>query len=133
MGDNLESRAHQSANMPYTIEVEQDETTEGEPIYVLSHPELPGCIAQGENWQEALDNLRDATFEYILSLLVDGLPIPEPHRNQGVITSNMTTTTSVTVFGSNLTEANYSLKQHPDYYDEGNIESIRFSVEFRNR
>ena len=66
------------AKRPYTIEVMLDETTAGEPIYLVSHPELLGCMAQGESLEEAIDNLKNATKEFLMSLLEDGLPVPPP-------------------------------------------------------
>ena len=62
----------------YAIDVMRDETTTGESVYLLSHPELPGCMAQGLEIEEAQENLADARKEYILSLLEDGLPVPLP-------------------------------------------------------
>ncbi len=78
MSDSLEKEAERLANQPYRIVVTADETTDGEPILVLSHPELPGCMTHGTTIQEALTSLQDARREYILSLLEDGLPVPQP-------------------------------------------------------
>lgn len=77
MSSNLEELADQLADQPYSIEVTQDETTEGEPIFFVSHPELPGCFGQGETLEEAKLNLKEAAKEYILSLLEDGLSVPD--------------------------------------------------------
>ena len=74
----LQQQAEQLAAQPYTVEIAHDETTAGEPILVVSHPELPGCLAQGTTLDEALDELEEATREYILSLLEDNLPVPGP-------------------------------------------------------
>jgi predicted RNase H-like HicB family nuclease len=88
MTSDLEKRAEKLANRPYTVEFMEDETTDGEPIFVVSHPELPGCMAQGETLHEALQELEDARKEYILSLLEDGLPVPQPlERRIGGATS----------------------------------------------
>ena len=64
------------AQMPYSIEYDADETTDGHKVYLLSHPELPGCMAQGVTISEAIKELREATVEYLTSLLEDKLPIP---------------------------------------------------------
>src|SRR5262245_12122257 len=123
-----EEMAKRFASLPYSIVVEQDETTEGEPIYVLSHPELPGCIAQGETWEEALDNLSDATYEYISSLLEDGLAVPEPRQHQIRHIANLTTNT---YFYSNAREMNASQEEQLRTSDDSNIESPNLIVDFR--
>ena len=74
----LKNKALHLANRPYTEETILDETTEGGNIFLIVHPELPGCMAQGLTVKEAQENLRDARFEYLLSLLKDGLPVPDP-------------------------------------------------------
>lgn len=78
MNAKLREQAETLAAEPYTVETRVDETTRGDSIYLLSHPELPGCMAQGQTVEEATINLADATTEYILSLLEDGLPVPPP-------------------------------------------------------
>lgn len=74
----LRERAKQLASQPYRTEVAKDTTTDGETVYVASHPELPGCMAQGITTREAEENLSEATFEYILTMLEDGLAVPDP-------------------------------------------------------
>ena len=44
--------------------------------YVVSCPQLPGCVTQGETMQEALDMIKDAIQGYIASLQKHGEPIP---------------------------------------------------------
>jgi antitoxin HicB len=44
--------------------------------YVVSCPQLPGCVTQGETVQESLDMIRDAIQGYIASLQKHGEPIP---------------------------------------------------------
>jgi predicted RNase H-like HicB family nuclease len=65
-------------NLHYVIEVVEDETTDGEPCYLATHPDLPGCMSHGATLDEALRNLADARQAYIQSLLEDGVPVPEP-------------------------------------------------------
>ena len=71
-------KAKKLAQRPYTIEIYGDQTTTGEPVFLASHPELPGCMAQGETMESAIDELGLVTIEYIESLIEDNLPIPEP-------------------------------------------------------
>lgn len=75
----LDKQAEILADKPYPIDIMADRTVDGKPVYVVSHPELPGCMAQGDTIGEAMDNLKDARIEYILSLLEDRLPVPFPH------------------------------------------------------
>jgi predicted RNase H-like HicB family nuclease len=83
MTSDLEQRAEELAARPYSVEIIHDETTTGEPIIVMSHPELPGCMAQGSTLKEAREELAEARKEYILSLLEDGLPVPGPATTIG--------------------------------------------------
>jgi predicted RNase H-like HicB family nuclease len=75
---DLWERAERLAARPYTTEVVRDESTDGEPMFLARHPELPGCQAQGETVDEALHNLNGARLDFIYFLLEDGLPVPEP-------------------------------------------------------
>jgi predicted RNase H-like HicB family nuclease len=75
---NLEKMAKEAASWPYAVRISEDETTDGHPIYIATHPELIGCIAQGTTVEEATENLKEVTFEYIVSLLEDRVPIPLP-------------------------------------------------------
>jgi len=84
---DLEKKALEIAGQPYTIAIMRDETTTGKPIFLLSHPELEGCMAQGQSIEDGLENLKEATTEYVLSLLEEGLDVPEPTIMASVSTS----------------------------------------------
>lgn len=84
---DLEGMAQKLADRPYAIEIMRDETTTGKPIFLLSHLELEGCMAQGQTIGEGLESLKEATKEYILSLLEDGVDIPQPAIMASVTTS----------------------------------------------
>ncbi len=49
--------------------------------WVVECPSLPGCISQGKNRTEALDNIKDAIEGYISALEEDNLKIPEDYLN----------------------------------------------------
>lgn len=51
---------------------------EGDGMAVAFHPDLMGCIAQGETADEALANLDEARAAWMEVRLTEGLPIPEP-------------------------------------------------------
>ena len=87
MGESLHAIAEQLARKPYTIIVTHDETTDGNEIYLASHPELAGCMAQGKTMQEAIDDLALARVDYIASLLEDGLTVPGPGITHTISTS----------------------------------------------
>lgn len=48
--------------------------------WVAEHPELPGCVADGETGQEALSSLDEARELWIESRLATGLEVPEPQE-----------------------------------------------------
>lgn len=45
-------------------------------VVVAEVPDLPGCLAQGRNFEEAREDLIDAIELWVLSALVDGDEIP---------------------------------------------------------
>lgn len=64
--------------LSYPIVVKESTYTDGSPCYEAEHPDIPGCKGQGDSIDEAIEDLRDAKYLYIESLLEDGLPIPSP-------------------------------------------------------
>jgi len=53
--------------------------------WVAECPSLPGCISQGKNKEEALNNIKQAIEGYILTLQEDGLPVPEDRLDAIVV------------------------------------------------
>lgn len=45
--------------------------------YVVTVPALPGCVTEGDGFDEALENARDVVRLYLESLEARNLPIPE--------------------------------------------------------
>ena len=58
--------------MRYRILIERDE----DGAFIVECPSLPGCISQGSNRKEALENIRDAIKGYLESLKKHNEPIP---------------------------------------------------------
>ena len=56
----------------FTVVVEQDE----DGLYVASVPLLQGCYTQGETYEEALQNIRDAIKLHIEARQALGEPVP---------------------------------------------------------
>jgi len=48
--------------------------------YTVTVPSLPGCISEGDTYDEALSNIKEAISLYLESLQADGLPIPEENH-----------------------------------------------------
>jgi len=46
--------------------------------YVAEVPELPGCMADGKTYQEALSNAEIVIHEWITTAQELGRPVPEP-------------------------------------------------------
>ena len=61
--------------MNYTLEVIEDPTEGG---FVVSFPELPGCLTCGQTLENALANALDAKKAWLEAALEDGLVIQEP-------------------------------------------------------
>ena len=47
--------------------------------WVAECSSLPGCISQGKNKEEALNNIKEAIEGFILALEDDGVPVPKDH------------------------------------------------------
>src|ERR1051326_4984790 len=65
-------------SLPYTITLRPDE--EGD--YIARIKELPGCVAHGEDKQEALENLRNVQQAWIQECLDSKSHIPEPEEEE---------------------------------------------------
>ena len=68
---------HEALVPEYLVDIQEDEAG-GKVCFVASHPELPGCMAQGWTREEAVRSLAEARELYLRALARDGLPIPEP-------------------------------------------------------
>lgn len=53
--------------------------SEEDQAYIVSVPELPGCMADGKTPEEAIKNTQVIIKEWIECALEDGDTIPEPH------------------------------------------------------
>lgn len=62
--------------LAYKMEIIEDKDEGG---YVVSYPELPGCITCGESISEAIANAEDAKRAWLEAALEDGIPIPKPN------------------------------------------------------
>ena len=45
--------------------------------YIVSVPSLPGCMTQGETFEEAKEMIKDAIGGYVQVMLEDGEPLPQ--------------------------------------------------------
>lgn len=63
--------------LPYHIEIIRDEDEEN-PGWVARVIELPGCITQGDTFEELGEMIEDAMRGWIGVALEDGIPVPEP-------------------------------------------------------
>jgi predicted RNase H-like HicB family nuclease len=99
MNKKLDERARTVAEWPYTLKISKDKTVDGKDVFLASHPELIGCMAQGEKVEEAVENLKEVTYEYILSLLEDHVPVPVP-MSKLTITKYAHSTIAETVTGN---------------------------------
>ena len=63
--------------LPYRMEIVSDKDEGG---YVVSFPELPGCLTTGESLEEAIRNAEDAKRAWFTAALKDGVFIHEPQQ-----------------------------------------------------
>jgi predicted RNase H-like HicB family nuclease len=61
----------------YRMEIVEDEDEGG---FVVSYPDLPGCITCGETIETAIENAADAKRAWIEAALEEGIEIQVPER-----------------------------------------------------
>ena len=61
----------------YSLIIQWDERDN---IYVVSVPELPGCMTHGKTYEEALQQGQDAIESWIMVAKELGRPIPPPNK-----------------------------------------------------
>ena len=59
--------------------------SEEDQAYIVSVPELPGCMADGKTPTEAVENAEIIIREWIETAIEDGEEIPEPHLFGGKV------------------------------------------------
>jgi len=117
MDNKIFEQAKQLAARNYSLAVFEENTPEGQTVFIAKNPELYGCMAEGASLEEATENLADARIDYIYSLLQDGLDVPEPTAIKAVVTSDTVSAFNFTVkssvqFGD---VASIAHKQKPAY------------------
>lgn len=60
--------------MSYRMEIVEDKDEGG---FVVSYPDLPGCVTCGETLESAIANAADAKKEWIIAALESGMEIQE--------------------------------------------------------
>ena len=68
--------------LPYKMEIVEDKDEGG---YVVSYPDLPGCITCGETIETAVANANDAKMAWIEAALESGIEIQEPNNLVGLV------------------------------------------------
>ena len=66
-------------HLPYRMEIVSDPDEGG---YVISFPDLRGCMSSGATIESAVANVTDAKREWLVAAMEDGYPIPEPDSAQ---------------------------------------------------
>lgn len=62
-------------SLPYRMEIIEDQTEGG---FVVSFPELPGCITCADTVEAAIANAKDAKRAWLEAALEEGIEIHEP-------------------------------------------------------
>ncbi len=62
-------------NLPYKMEVVEDSDEGG---YVVSFPDLKGCITCADTIEKAIENAKDAKIVWLEAAIEEGCEIPEP-------------------------------------------------------
>ena len=70
------------ANLEYPIELSRRDD-DGDRYWIAEIPDLPGCIADGEDPGKAIESLSEAKQLWMEARLENGHPIPEPTDPRG--------------------------------------------------
>ena len=65
--------------LPYRLELIPDADEGG---YVVSYPDLRGCLTAGKTLEEAIANGEDAKREWLIAAMEEGYPIPDPASDE---------------------------------------------------
>lgn len=60
--------------------------SDGSGGYVVEFPDLPGCVTEGKNLENAFENATDAASGWVLDELEEGNPVPEASKYENVKT-----------------------------------------------
>jgi len=113
----------------YRIEVVKDELEDG---YVISIPQLKGCITTAETIEEGMMMIEDAKKEWLKVAIEDGLDIPKPvdvNNFSGQFKLRMPKTLHKELMGKSKMEG-ISMNQYCVYLLSKNLSS---SVDHHNR
>ncbi|HVG82430.1 MAG TPA: type II toxin-antitoxin system HicB family antitoxin [Methylomirabilota bacterium] len=67
----------------YIALVDREERN-GRPVWGVSFPDFPGCVAVGNSFQHAVDSAAEALRFHVEGMLADGLSIPEPRELESI-------------------------------------------------
>ena len=62
--------------------------SDGSGGYTVEFPDLPGCVTEGKNLEEAIEMAADAASGWVLDELEEGNPVPEASRYEDVVFRN---------------------------------------------
>ena len=71
----MKKRLEKYMNLNYRFELKEDPDEGG---YLISYPDLRGCLSCGETIKEAIENGKDAKRVWLRAAIEDGISIPEP-------------------------------------------------------
>ena len=75
MNKDMKKRLEKYMSLNYRFELQEDPDEGG---YLISYPDLRGCLSCGGTVEEAVENGEDAKRQWLIAALEDGISIPEP-------------------------------------------------------
>ena len=73
--NDILQKADEYMKTRYRFELKEDKTEGG---YIISYPDLVGCISTGETIEEAVKNGEDARRDWTIAAIESGIPVPKP-------------------------------------------------------
>ena len=71
--NDILKKAEEYMKLKYRFELTEDEAEDG---FVISYPDLIGCMSSGETIEEAVRNGEDARREWIIAAIESGVSVP---------------------------------------------------------
>ena len=75
----MKSAAAKFENYSFKVEPLKKDDGAG---FVITFPDLPGCMSDGATYEEAIENGREAFHAWMASMNADGKPMPKPGSGQ---------------------------------------------------
>ncbi len=83
---NLDKQIKSFLDLPYTFTIGKDKEHDEKEYFYVQVNELSGCVSDGASPEIALKNIKDAMYDWIETVLLNGEKVPTPEGFSGKFT-----------------------------------------------